>query len=83
MIRIDGLDVYKRIDYARNTVNCFLSQYDFDPLDVLKGGSGFPDASPEAIATYNAAAAFLDSILKAYSEYDKVIYRGKERSLYI
>lgn len=82
MNRIDGLDVYQRINYARNTVNCFLSQYDFDPFDVLKGGSGYPDASPEAIATYNAAA-FLDNILKAYSEYDKVIYMGKERSLYI
>ena len=83
MIRIDGLDVYKRIDYARSIVNCFLSQHDFDPLDVLKGGSGFPDASPDAIALYNAAAAFLDGILSLYADLDKVIYKGKERGLSI
>lgn len=67
-------------------VNNFRSNHTFDPLDVLKGGAGYPDADPMELEVYNIYDEFLNSVLAAFEKrensYYKIYGRNKNKEFF-
>ena len=79
---ISKKDVIAAIESANKYRSAFTALYEFNPFDVLKGGSGFPDASPAEIELFNANGDFLDDILKAIEKRENVYNLNKNNSIY-
>lgn len=75
-------DVIAAIESAVKYRKSFSATYDFYPLDVLKGDSGYPDAGQLEIELFNANGDFLDDILKAMAKRENAYNLNKKNTIY-